>query len=302
MPTELITYEPTFSSAADPENDYPPLDTGMNTFQVSELDHQDDSQELAKKEQQTENLQVSGTNSEEDDLRHAQDDSRDDIGGGQTERISKHDVSRDQPNGLQNENDNPTKVYLYDDPHLENDPKHQQVDSNDNVIVEKLNEGSNLKQDSNIKTPLDTTRFFETSSTLELHRSATQNNNAPSPSEPVEQPFYVNAKQYYRILKRRYARAKLEENLKISRERRPYLHESRHKHAMRRPRGQGGRFLTAAEMAEMKRKEEVGTGKGNIVEEDVPRMNVLPQQLPGPIKDNTRNESEKELISGKASN
>lgn len=71
-----------------------------------------------------------------------------------------------------------------------------------------------------------------------------------------DQPFYVNAKQYYRILKRRYARARLEENLRISRERRPYLHESRHKHAMRRPRGQGGRFLTAAEIEELKTKED----------------------------------------------
>ncbi|KAI5958049.1 HAP2 [Candida theae] len=69
-----------------------------------------------------------------------------------------------------------------------------------------------------------------------------------------EQPFYVNAKQYHRILKRRIARAKLEENLKIARIRKPYLHESRHKHAMRRPRGQGGRFLTASEIAELERK------------------------------------------------
>lgn len=74
-------------------------------------------------------------------------------------------------------------------------------------------------------------------------------------NEVVEQPFYVNAKQYHRILKRRVARAKLEESLKVARGRKPYLHESRHKHAMRRPRGQGGRFLTAAEIAEKERKE-----------------------------------------------
>jgi len=77
------------------------------------------------------------------------------------------------------------------------------------------------------------------------------------PVEQPEQPFYVNAKQYHRILKRRIARAKLEENLKIARTRRPYLHESRHKHAMRRPRGQGGRFLTAAEIAEKERLEKL---------------------------------------------
>lgn len=77
-----------------------------------------------------------------------------------------------------------------------------------------------------------------------------------SASAQNEKPFYVNAKQYYRILKRRLARAKLEENLRVSRERKPYLHESRHKHAMRRPRGEGGRFLTAAEIKALREKED----------------------------------------------
>uniref|UniRef100_A0A1I7YNG1 Nuclear transcription factor Y subunit n=1 Tax=Steinernema glaseri TaxID=37863 RepID=A0A1I7YNG1_9BILA len=65
-----------------------------------------------------------------------------------------------------------------------------------------------------------------------------------------EEPLYVNAKQYNRILKRRLTRAKLEQQGLIPKERRKYLHESRHKHALKRQRGEGGKFDSAGSFSE----------------------------------------------------
>ena len=62
--------------------------------------------------------------------------------------------------------------------------------------------------------------------------------------------IYVNSKQYSRILKRREERKKyfeMFENDNFLNKKSKYHHESRHKHAMNRERGKGGRFLSKKE-------------------------------------------------------
>lgn len=114
-----------------------------------------------------------------------------------------------------------------------------------------------------------------------------------NPYEPVE-GLYVNAKQYHRILKRREARAKLEERLRgVQTTKKPYLHESRHKHAMRRPRGPGGRFLTADKVSKLRAQEAAeAAANGGSTGDDVNATNANDATVPATVSSEVTHTSE----------
>ncbi len=128
-----------------------------------------------------------------------------------------------------------------------------------------------------------------------------------------ETPFYVNAKQYERILKRRVARQRLGARSRCALgNRRLYLHESRHKHAMRRSREPRDKFLNKDELKRQRRKMQkcltnraqnpktrIGSNTNRI---NVERTNSLVALLKDVIRNNNQDNKINKLEAQQSSN
>lgn len=114
---------------------------------------------------------------------------------------------------------------------------------------------------------------------------------AAAAEEQVAEPTYVNAKQYRRIIKRRAARALLEKYKAVPTARKNYLHESRHAHACRRPRGPGGRFLTQDELELWRQNEANGMSEKDAVAAAVATVSEAAKAAVGGASDSSSSSS-----------
>lgn len=98
--------------------------------------------------------------------------------------------------------------------------------------------------------------------------------------------IYINGKQYHRIMKRREVRKKINESIQTNKNKfdknKKYHHESRHRHAMNRERGKGGRFVSKKKLEiDNKNKNDSNEDKENEQDDD---LNHCPINDKGKLK------------------